>query len=1108
MRADPRAGARPDAAVVTDGTPGARAPVPALRARQVLALQRLAGNAAATAAVAGAPARTGPDTAVIDRELAEATSAPGVSARTNDDGRHLLVPDAPPVPAPPLPDAVAKPPGGAGAATGTPSAGPTAAGGPGAAAPGGAGAATQAGGTSAQAGGPPAGAATAAGAVAQAGAAGRAGPASAARGGREPGEARGGAPDAAGPVAGAPGVASTLDAAVAPPAPDALAAQLPAEPTAEAVAQDEADQRAPEEKAAEAAALTAGVRATADERRTRVAADATDHRTQVGAGAAARRADLATRLAAALADVTARTTAARARLTTQAAQARAAVREGVAADVAAVRQATAGSVAEARQGFTTRRTALTQAVEAEVARAQAAVDAEAARGVAAMESAAVDCEQAGEREASRYRDPDDPGPEQREAARRVGRESAADIRAKKAGLRPELASKAAEHVERVRTYVATVTGQLSEAETSLVTELERSGREAEERAQEGLTGGLAAVDRRLEADVAAVTAAGDATRRELTGVGARLTRTLDADAAAADDELAASGRALDQEIDHGATETTTVLAQQAAPFLPGVREQVAAATTQGDAVETAGRSGMAAAAGSAGGRFDATVQAFAAAAGAAAQAVDARFAQVADGFTAATDATLAARQEESARSLEELRGRQRRLVDGLLAEADRTCADARAELTRMGGENQRATREATDRAVEEAVKPKTDDVNTRAHEAAEQVDEGFWAGLGRAVWKLAVGLVVLVVVALVVAAIAAAFGVILTAWTAVMIAGALLLTASLVLALVHRLGQRELQGRPVTAVLVALADTVGVTGIYEGIGGHDIVTGAEINVADRTERGILGAVTLVGLIFGARSAIKGPPGGTFTQPVGSVPGFGAMGAGARAVAGARSVAGELAGLVGRGAKAVKEWWNRPRTPEPEPVPPTQPAEPVRFGRTEDGYHADRIFMDWLSHEIPPEGWKLHVSATPESAAATAEAVLPVLRRMGVNHKVVGSPEQLASMGGGQQGKFITIYPDTPAQARAIVSTLDSVLAGRGSGPAVAGEAPVGGSGVVYSRYGGFTKGTVTDPATGLEVADQRGQICPPWIENIWATPARSVPVPVRPVPAEDRDEEQ
>ncbi|WP_218051283.1 hypothetical protein, partial [Cellulomonas algicola] len=60
VRADPRAGARPDAAVVTDGTPGARAPVPALRARQVLALQRLAGNAAATAAVAGAPARTGP----------------------------------------------------------------------------------------------------------------------------------------------------------------------------------------------------------------------------------------------------------------------------------------------------------------------------------------------------------------------------------------------------------------------------------------------------------------------------------------------------------------------------------------------------------------------------------------------------------------------------------------------------------------------------------------------------------------------------------------------------------------------------------------------------------------------------------------------------------------------------------------------------------------------------------------------------------------------------------------------------------------------------------------------------------------------------------------
>ena len=193
---------------------------------------------------------------------------------------------------------------------------------------------------------------------------------------------------------------------------------------------------------------------------------------------------------------------------------------------------------------------------------------------------------------------------------------------------------------------------------------------------------------------------------------------------------------------------------------------------------------------------------------------------------------------------------------------------------------------------------------------------------------------------------------------------------------------------------------------------------------------------------------------------------------------------------------------------PAPRPVVEP--PRRFGRPEDGYVPDRMFMDFINHEIPSEGWKLHVSADAASAPAVADAVLPRLRQMGVNHKVVGSLESLQGMSGGQQAKFITIYPDNVAQARQIVSAVDSAVSGvSGGAPPVAGELGVGSSGRVYTRYGGFTKDTVTGP-DGAQVHDQRGRICPPWVENPWTSQPPRTPLmsggAARGGGSDDRDE--
>jgi hypothetical protein len=218
----------------------------------------------------------------------------------------------------------------------------------------------------------------------------------------------------------------------------------------------------------------------------------------------------------------------------------------------------------------------------------------------------------------------------------------------------------------------------------------------------------------------------------------------------------------------------------------------------------------------------------------------------------------------------------------------------------------------------------------------------------------------------------------------------------------------------------------------------------------------------------------------------------------------------------RAAEADTVQGRQPQNAQPAqpPATPTGTAPATELGEANlraQGYTVDRIFMDSVPGPIPAEGWKLHVTATPANAEAVASAVLPKLRSMGVNHKVVVTAEALrTTMTGGQTGKFITIYPGTPAHAVAIVKAIDAALAGKGlSGPPVAGEVPVGTSGSVYSRYGGFTKSTVTNPA-GVEVEDVRGQAHPDWIDDIWnkqparpdlktmAPPRKAPPIPPTP----------
>ncbi|NUU17798.1 hypothetical protein HP550_11120, partial [Cellulomonas humilata] len=719
--------------------------------------------------------------------------------------------------------------------------------------------------------------------------------------GPPPGEGAGAAVPAAG--ASGPAPAAAAQALVAPSSPDALRAQVPQTmPSAEDVAADMDDPRSLDDKRAEAQQHAAGVRVAAAEYQATAGAELGTHKQSVRQHVVGQSAAVRAARATHASGILQQATAARAQLTASAAQEKDALRAQVEADVAATTAATAQKVASARSGVASRRQALTAAADAERSGSLAFADGETARAVGQLEADAAACEQAGEAEAARFSGEEEPAPEQRQAARQVGRESAADIRAKKPDVPRELRAQAQAHAQRCTEYAQDVLARLSETEQTLVAELQTAGTEATNAVRDGLTGALAAIDARCAQDLAAVAAAQSAAVAHLDTASGQALTELMTGGAGAERELDTVEAAVEADLEHGAEEAATVMAEPERPFLPGVREQDQAARA-GMASTVAGmRTQVAASVDGSLGRFTAVATGFSDAGAGLVQDVAGRLAVVRDGFATAAAQVRATRSESAAAVRAGLEQRQQGVTDAVLAQADDAVAQVRGKLAEMAGEYRAGIRQAADRSVAEAARPRTDDVSTRAREAGTQVDDGWLAGLGRAIVQIAIGLVVLVVVALIVAAIAAAFSVVLTAWAAVMIAGAILLAVSLVVSLVTRFRQQELQGRPGLAIVLALSDTIGVTGIIEGIRGKELVTNRELSAGEQTERGVLGAVTFVGLILGARSALKGPPGGTIFRPI-ELP----AGLFARMATGVASVAAEMASGLGRSARAVRDW---------------------------------------------------------------------------------------------------------------------------------------------------------------------------------------------------------
>ncbi|CAM5433752.1 serine/threonine protein kinase [Streptomyces spiroverticillatus] len=158
--------------------------------------------------------------------------------------------------------------------------------------------------------------------------------------------------------------------------------------------------------------------------------------------------------------------------------------------------------------------------------------------------------------------------------------------------------------------------------------------------------------------------------------------------------------------------------------------------------------------------------------------------------------------------------------------------------------------------------------------------------------------------------------------------------------------------------------------------------------------------------------------------------------------------------------------------------------------------------DWLAlrpmaAHLPPQGWKIHVSATLDNAESVLERVMAYCLARAVAFKFVPSRHLLHTRNAkyadrSGSGKFITVYPADDARCAAVAADLDALLAGE-EGPYVLSDLRWN-RGPVYLRYGSFTRRDCYDErgelrpalenADGVLVPDVRGPAfrMPEWIE--------------------------
>lgn len=136
--------------------------------------------------------------------------------------------------------------------------------------------------------------------------------------------------------------------------------------------------------------------------------------------------------------------------------------------------------------------------------------------------------------------------------------------------------------------------------------------------------------------------------------------------------------------------------------------------------------------------------------------------------------------------------------------------------------------------------------------------------------------------------------------------------------------------------------------------------------------------------------------------------------------------------------------------------------------------------------LPPQGFKIHISATYKTAVTAIQRVLPILVEHKTYFKVLVDPFMLNCINSkngsrAQSGKFIAIYPDN-SRFTLLLEQLAKAMSDI-EGPFILSDRPYKGSKTVFYRYGGFIprfrlnvfgeKEPIINSPSGDEILDAR-----------------------------------
>lgn len=146
--------------------------------------------------------------------------------------------------------------------------------------------------------------------------------------------------------------------------------------------------------------------------------------------------------------------------------------------------------------------------------------------------------------------------------------------------------------------------------------------------------------------------------------------------------------------------------------------------------------------------------------------------------------------------------------------------------------------------------------------------------------------------------------------------------------------------------------------------------------------------------------------------------------------------------------------------------------------------------EWLAcsppyAELPPQGWKIHVSARLDDADSILAQVSDYCVPRGITFKFIRSRQLLLLRNGkyadrSASGKFVTIYPRDDLQVELVLTELGERLRGY-DGPYILSDLRCG-DGPLYVRYGGFAEHYCLGESGRLELAivDDSGELVPDW----------------------------